>query len=336
MRQSWLIFLLLLSITAATNAAAAMGKACLLNSTTSNSINDLNGLTPLAIKFQNSNQIKFNDAHFKPWNNYASMECNGSLTATYKRPGKQLTFVTTKQIKIPTDPFTQKELQNLEKIMSKIKPTGVLIETQDFDFMSASQLEDLKKNCYRGTSFLCDVATYTALLASETGALIQGGEPPTHILDEAVLQRISYKDLIHYKATQALLSLKRQSIPAEKWEKSFEEIMNGPMVPDSYGVNKKDVISYEDYKEFLEQEIKTTPEQIIEQSLETVNALQANALQRAAYMVDHAREPYILKKMESLVNRSDNVVVVYGPVHYYIQQEALKKVFGQPIIKCLN
>lgn len=302
------------------------------------------GLTPLILKVQSKKKVSFNVFNLKSWTKAASLPCKGTFTATYVQQGKKITFLAMDQISVPTDPFTNKELKKLERVMSEVKPTGVLTETSTIGLMSDAEIEALQKKCYKGPKFLCDIASYAALLAHESGALIKGGEAPPHILNPAVLLRISNKDLLFYKAAQTFLSLKRQSVPPNQWEQSFDSIMNpeGDNGDSTSGMVieeiQKPIVTFELFKEALEEHTKTTPEQLTEKSLESFDVNQANTLQRATYAVDHTREPFILKNAEHLINRSDNVVIVYSPKHYYIQQNVLKGAFHEypPTIKCLD
>jgi hypothetical protein len=335
MRQAWLILILI-------NSLAVRADDC--RQLPQDHSSKLNGLNPLILKVQSKKRVSLNVFNLKSWTNFASLPCKGAFTATYVQQGKKITFLAMDQITVPTDPFTNKELKKLEKTIGEIKPTGVLTETSTIGFMTDAEVETLQKKCYKGPKFLCDIASYTALLAHENGALIKGGEAPPHILHPAVLIRISNKDLLFYKAAQSFLLLKRQSVPAAQWEQSFDSIMNpdgansdstSGMVIDEI---QKPIVTFELFKEALQEHTNTTPEQLTEKSLETFDVNQANTLQRATYAVDHTREPFILKNAEQLINRSDNVVIVYSPKHYYIQQNVLKDAFHEhpPIIKCLD
>jgi hypothetical protein len=322
MRQFWFVFLLLVSLRAVGDDCQHMPK---------DSLHSLNDIKPLADKFQQKKSINLNVYELKNWNQYAKQPCSGSFTATYKRYGKKITFIARNHITEPADPFTHKGLKELESIITNVKPDGILIETPTTNLMSIIEIEAIKKNCYGGTKFLCGEGPFAALVAHEKGALVQGGEPPPNTLENAALKRISRRDLQYYFASQTILNFKRRGLPPTQWEKAFDT-ENG-IDPEDFDSSK---LTFAKYRDFLKDELRLKPEQVNEQFLLITDYEQGNILQKVAFLVDHTREPFIVKSTQNLINRADNIVIVYSPIHHFIQANILKKFFGDPEIKCLK
>jgi hypothetical protein len=295
-----------------------------------NHIQYWNGLTPLATKFTSKNKLPLSVFELKTWNAYSKLPCKGMFAATFLRHQKKITFIAVNPIHEPADPYTNKDLKKIENLIDSIQPTGLLIDKPSLDLLSDQDLEINNKNCYKGTNFICGTGVFAAMSARENDAIVMGSEPPPHIFEIQLIKRISYRDLLYFKGMQFLLELRKKGVPQKQWPEKFDDFIYQNARTD------KDILSFDQFSEFLTKDIGTTPEKLHELDLNTTDYNNANILQKIAYMIDHTREPFTLKRLESLLNRSDNIAIVNSPVHYYIQQNVLSRAFGKPEIKCLD
>lgn len=295
-----------------------------------NHISNWNGVTVLAKKYAAKNKIPLSTFELKTWNAYAKLPCKGMFTASFVRHRKKITFIAANNIYEPADPFSHKDLKKIESLIETIQPTGLLIDKPSIDFLSDAELGLTDKSCYKGVNFTCGEGVYAASVARQYGALVIGGEPPPHILDPQIHKRLSYRDLLYFKGMQFILELRRKGHDPKTWPAKFDEFIYANARSD------KDILTYDQFKDFLEKDIQTTPEKLHELDLNTTDYNNANVLQKIAYLIDHTREPFILQRAEKLLNRADNIAIAYSPVHYYIQQNVLIRAFGKPEIKCLE
>lgn len=168
------------------------------------------------------------------------------------------------------------------------------------------------------------------MIAGKNRAEVQGGEPVPPALNEAILKTEPKTNLLAYRSTQAVLSFKRQGLPASEWEKKFAEQL------ERNAISKNDVWSFAQYTEWTQKNLKSSHEQVEDHWIEPRNDGTASALQKIAFNVDAVREPLILNTAEQAINQHDKTMIIYGSSHFFKQAPAYEEAFGAPQIECLG
>lgn len=225
-----------------------------------------------------------------PWSGQAKYECGPPFKATYKTGNKEITFVAVEHIDSPAT-FDDPRLKTISNLIEQLRPEVLVLETATKGVTSPGAFFGFSANCVKDNKFLCGEAAYANSVASQIGAMVQGGEAIPGELNQEILKMEENKsNLLIYRSTQAVLSFQRRGIPIDEWEKNFsDEIQKN-------GIPKNDIWTFAEYENWTNEFLKSSPKKVETSWLEPKNDQSASEVQKISYKVEQAREPMILKK----------------------------------------
>ncbi len=274
-----------------------------------------------------SAQVSFDRALLRKWDQSSKLPCAPPFKAFYKKEDKEFTFIAVDHISKPVEPENS-DLKIIKNELEKIQPKGVLIESETGGVMPDQAFTpDRVSHCYQGKAFICGETRYSANVAHQLGAAVVGGEPGSQEMNQALSEVLKREDLLAFNSTQKILTLKRQGVPSQQWEKEFNDELKDDIqfTPIEW--------SYVKFKKWLKDNLNRETSDV-DQSW--MNPSGTNPIQKIANKVDEIREPFILKASENLVNKYNPSVMVYGTAHFYKQSPSLERAFGPPKFECLK
>ncbi len=268
------------------------------------------------------------------WNRHAKLPCRAPFLATFKKDGKEITFLAVNHIEGPVK-ASESELSLVAQQVKQIGPSGILIEMDTGGGnLSREYLRSIYSNCIdKDGKFFCGEASYAALTAGRenANAAVLGGEPSRSALQTELGKKLSREDHLAFESLKTVISMKREGLPATEWSKVFNQRLKNNLSSFS-----TDEWSYEKFSTWLRKNMGVSIDRVEDQWMEPRSDAGASRMQKIAAQVGQIREPMILSAAERLINGSTKTMIVYGSSHYFKQLPAYEKAFGRPEVECLE
>jgi hypothetical protein len=282
-----------------------------------------------AIQRDASASIQLNPAFLKAWNSQATLPCPPPFKATFEKHGKQVTFFATQHVQ-DNPSSSEHQLAILKHELEQAKPSAVLIEMETGNAIPRKVIQEIARSCFQNSRFVCTEAEYAAIMGDRLGSTITGAEPIPPLLSAALQSKLSHTDLLAYRSTQVLLTLKREGKPIETWPENF----NAYLARDTQV--SQDEWSYQKFESWLLKAIGKKPAQIDSNWIAPFCDKGSTELQNIACEVEKAREPLIVQASEKVIRENSKTFIVYGAGHFFKESAAYERAFGQPKIECLS
>ncbi len=269
--------------------------------------------------------LELDSSLIRPWNQTAQLPCKPPFRATFKKNGKEFSFLAVDHLEGAVS-ASAPELEIIREQIQRFSPNRLLIEfDSNGNVLPKDVIEKALANpCFKDSKFICGESIYAAWIASRMSppASVLGAEPTPQNLDAALKGKVSDEDLKLYNAVMVMISMRRDSIPQSEWPKVFAERNRG--------------LSFQEAQDLLKQKIGKSAFEVQPHWIEPRSGAGATPIQRTAAQVDGAREPEIVKKVEESIRSNARTMMVYGSSHYFKQTPALEKAFGSPAIECFD
>ena len=253
--------------------------------------------------------------------------------ARFTKGDKQLLYVLSKHVseveypKVVEDPT----IVTIDQIFKSFKPQVVIVEGIPTGAkMSPRSMAKHAEICKSREFRRCGESFYAIDQAIMSDAEFVGGEPTEREIIEFVAKSgYSPKDLLAFYVVRQIPQMKRRSdFDPESFPAKCEKFMG--RYRKRLGI--KGVFGYPQFKEWYS---KHMPEPKSFLDIENNDpaphgGTSATYIQKISHQVGIARDRVILKRIESMLNQFDRVLIVYGGSHYLLQEGALKQALGKP------
>ena len=159
------------------------------------------------------------------------MSADRLLKLLYKTGNKEITFVAVEHIDSPAT-FDDPRLKTISNLIEQLRPEVLVLETATKGVTSPGAFLDSQRTVLKIINFYVARPPMQNSVASQIGAMVQGGEAIPGELNQEILKMEENKsNLLIYRSTQAVLSFQRRGIPIDEWEKNFSDEIQKNGIP---------------------------------------------------------------------------------------------------------
>jgi len=255
----------------------------------------------------------------------------------FRKDGRQLTYVAAHHDNNVNSPT----YRLINEAMYHQKPKMVILE--GFETSLGLSPRDLLQN-FKETSteafFEWGEPAYAAIQADKVGILFVGGEPDDiYVLEE--IKKVGYttNDLLGFYFVRQIPQFRRgKSLESKSAQKIFEEYLRSArhslQLPSDHRFSYLEFVKW--YKENNKK--KFTLKSFHDFDGEEVAPLEHGkfATQKISHAVGMVRDKYVVSLVAELVNKYNNVMIVFGRSHLPVQRKALEAMFGAPVLETVS
>jgi hypothetical protein len=220
-------------------------------------------------------------------------------------------------------------LKTVAAMFDELTPQAVLVEgfrtKHDFSYTSLDLASFAKENFKFASESM-----YALYLAGRKGIAARGGEPfDQDLLSEMLKINYSAQDVLGFLLVRMIPSWTLSgTIPDEQ---SFKAKAEKQLAHDRLVLGITLPFGYTELLDWYSKQDQNGPpiQKIESHNLRPDNGPEATRLQKMAFDVDQVREARFLSQLESVINRYDRILVVYGGSHLCRERKMFEQMLGK-------
>lgn len=219
-------------------------------------------------------------------------------------------------------------LKTVKAMFDELAPQAVLVEgfrtKRDFSYKTFDP-DSFARDEFRSTA----EAPYALYLANKAGLAVRGGEPfDKELLDTLTRAGYSADDVIGFLVVRMIPSWREDGVIPD--DAAFKRKVVMYLQMEKQNLHIKQFGFDELLAWYSRQGSPELPIRAIEyEHLRPYAGEDSTKMQKISFAIDQVREDRFLSQLESLVNRFDRVLVVYGGSHLCRERPMLEKMFGK-------
>ncbi|MBI3547584.1 MAG: hypothetical protein HY078_00890 [Elusimicrobia bacterium] len=253
-----------------------------------------------------------------------------TFAAKYRKGAKRLVYVAGNH----THGLDGPNLKTVKKMFDDLAPQAVLVEgfqtVNEYSYRSID-VDRFTRDRFADTG----ESGYAVYLAAKKALPVLGGEPPPKEFLEIQAEGFDWKDVLGYLSLRMIPLYKKAGDVADDptlTADAFRSNVERELKADRRALDLDERFGYAEFAAWYRERHPGGPQlqKIVFNDLGAKSDPDATSIERLALALEKIRERRFILQLETLANRYDRILVVYGGSHLCRERKMLERVFGKP------